>query len=448
MLQRNREQRGKGFWSTLTVWLMLAALTLSGCASWLEPFIPTRMETPPVPATETPTAAAPGEPTATPEPVEPIPGVISLTLWVPPQFNPESDTPAGTLFKARLDAFMEANPGVLINVRVKAASGPGGLLDALTASTAAAPRAVPSIVALNRPDLEQAALKSLILPLDGVSTMVESADWYEYARQSGRIQNSTFGLPFAGDALILVYRPAVIEPASTESWEGIFASNRVVIAPLADSQALLTLALYRSAGGQIQDEQSRPVLQAEVLAPVLQNYRDGIGLGSFPGWLTQLQTDGQAWQAFTENQGDLVVTWGSNFLADLPPDASIAPLPSMGSDPFTLASGWSWALTDNNPLTRDTSVRLMEFLSESEFLAGWTAATGYLPTRPTVLAGWENQSLAPVLTDIILSAEVRPPNEIITSLGPNVREAVLAVFNGSATPEQAAEAAAANVGTP
>ena len=58
------------------------------------------------------------------------------------------------------------------------------------------------MVALSRADLEVAALKGLVFPLDGVSTVIDEADWYDYARQLAMVQGTTFALPFAGDALV------------------------------------------------------------------------------------------------------------------------------------------------------------------------------------------------------------------------------------------------------
>lgn len=433
---------------SVTAVLVMLTLLLGGCATWLEPLlngVPAGESTP----TFTLTAeASPGEATLTPEPVDPIQGAVTISIWLPPQFNPEGGSPAGDVLRVRLDAFMEENPGVLLVTRVKAASGPGGMLESLTAASTAAPDSVPALVALSRPDLESAALKGLILPLDGLTAVAENADWYSYARELGRVQNSAFGLPFVGDALVLIYRPPAEGQDEHASWADVFSDNKAVIFPANDSQALVTLALYRSAGGLLQDLQGRPTLDPEFLQQVLQNYKDGIGRGAFPNWLTQVQTPGQAWQAFIEKQGDWVVTWSSNYLSDLPPDASAAPLPSLGSDPFTLATGWAWSLSDTDPLRRETSVRLMEFLSDSTFLADLTSSAGYLPTRPTALAGWPNQSLQPVISQIVLAAEVRPANELLASLGPVLRDAVLSIFNGEADPAQAAATAAERLGSP
>ena len=66
-------------------------------------------------------------------------------------------SPAGNLLRARLDDFMQAHPEIVVDVRVKSSSGPGSLLEALTSTNAAAPAAVPGLIALNRSDLEAAA---------------------------------------------------------------------------------------------------------------------------------------------------------------------------------------------------------------------------------------------------------------------------------------------------
>lgn len=423
--------------------MALVIFLIAGCDSLLKPpneAMPTATETVP---SQTDTFA----PTVTVEPVTPIPGAKTIVLWVPPQFNPASGTPAGDLLQKRLNQFMEVNPGVLVETRVKGASGPGGLLDSLTTSSIAAPGAMPSVVALSRTDLEQAALKSLVLSLDGLTPATKDAGLYPYAQNLGRIQTSTFGIPFAGDALILVYRTADLDAKPPARWADIFDSRKVVIAPLDDDQAYLTLALYRSAMGPVQNKEGQPKLDAKILTQALTVYSTGISRGNFPAWLTQLQTTDQAWQAFTDNQGSMVVTWSSNYLADMPQDASAAALPSLGN-PYTLMTGWAWALTDRNPETRELSIKLIEFLSEDDFLAEWTAAAGYLPTKPSILSIWPNTTLRPVFEPILTGAEVRPANELTASLGPVMHEAVLSIFNGQASPEQAAQSAAEKLGAP
>jgi len=225
---------------------LMMALLLSACESL--PF-----ELPWVPG-ETPTATLPpgenGETTPTPETtitvdVMPEP-VTELTLWVPAEMDPALDTEASRLFVNRLQLFSDLNNDIEINVRVKAVSGAGGLLDSLTATSAAAPDALPDLIALSRPDLENAALKGLIFPLDGLTEIPDDTDWYDFTRDMALLQGSTFGIPFAADSLILVYRSTIL-PEIPADWFEIIDSGTVLAFPAGSDQQLFLTALYQSA---------------------------------------------------------------------------------------------------------------------------------------------------------------------------------------------------------
>ncbi len=370
-----------------------------------------------------------------------------LLLWLPPQFDPSGVTPAAKLLNARLESFQAANPGLKVEVRIKAASGPGGLLDLLTTTSAAAPGNLPALIALTRSDLETAALKSLVFPLDHLSKLVDDPDWYTYARQLAFIQGTPYGLPFAGDAMLLLYRPSNVT-APLADWPGIFSQKLPLAFPAADPQALLTLELYLSAGGIIQDGQGRPTLQADVLGKVLKLFDDGSKQGAFLPILAQYQTDGQAWQAYRDQKNQWLVTWSSRFISELPADTTAAPLPSLGAQPYTLATGWLWALSEPDPNLRPAAISLAEYLSASDFLAQWSAAGGFLPTRPSALAGWSNQSLESLISPIVLAAQARPSNDLLSSLGPVLQDATLQVIRQQTDPALAAEAAVERLAVP
>lgn len=401
----------------------------------LTPTAPAQLTTP----TSTPevTRAA----TATPS------GPQTLLVWLPPQFDPNGSTPAGDKLRARLEAFQVENPGFKIQVRIKAASGASGLLDALSVTSAAAPSALPALVALSRSDLEAAALKGLVQPLDGLTRQVDDADWYAFARQLALIQGSAFGLPFAGDALLLLYRSGKIN-AAPANWDAILQLGQTAAFPAADQQALVTLQLYLSAGGATRDAQGRPTLQAEALSKALKLLADGLKQNTFPNWLAQYQTDGQSWQAYRDGRANLVVTWSNRYLLDLPVDTAVASLPGLGAQPATLATGWVWAVSEPNAERRAAAVRLAEYLVTSDFLSQWNLAAGYLPPRPSALAAWSNQSLRTVLSSVALSAQLRPSNDVLISLGSVLSEATLQVIKQGADPVQAAQAAVEKLTVP
>ncbi|MEN4042252.1 MAG: extracellular solute-binding protein [Anaerolineaceae bacterium] len=423
----------------LLAWLA-AAWLLAGCD--LQP-LSTLFERPQpvVPAAELPVVATPTpQHTPTPEPPQPA-DPMALTLWVPPEMDPRGGSQSAILFQSRIDSFVARNPGIEVRVRVKAQSGPGSLMEGLSAATVAATRVVPSLVALPRSDLETAALKGLVYPLDDLTNLMEDLDWYPYARQLAVIANSTFGLPFGGESLLLVYRPERIgiEP---NDWYALLGLGRPIAFPADDPSGVVTLALYQSAGGIVQDAQRRPVLQTNSLTEVLTLYSDGARQGAFPPWVGQLQSDDQAWEAFTAQRANMLLTWSTRYLTHLPVDSKAVPLPSLGEQPFSLATGWLWAVSDPDPARRAVAVRLAEYLVESEYLADWTAAAGKLPPRPAALENWLNQSLRALVEPLALSMQVRPTNDIMAALGPVLHDAAQDVIRHQVEPAVAAEAAA------
>ena len=433
--------------------LFLALVLLTACtlpANLLDTFGMRGTTPSPAPLpTETPAAPDPAVQPPSTEPTEMAtrsnaPQV--LTLWLPPEFDPNAGTPAADLLRERLEEFSRQN-NIDVQVRIKSTAGPGGLLESLSAAGAAAPLALPSVVALPRTDLEAAALKGLIYPLDGSSTVIDQADWYDYARALAMVQGATFALPFAGDSLVVAFRPARVIAAPID-WETVYRLGQPVAFPAGDTQSLFVLSLYQSLGGIVEDAQRRPTLQPEVLSRVLQVIADGEQRGIFPYWLSQYENPAQVWQAYQDGRVNVLVTWASDYLRTLPPDTAAVPIPALDDTPMSLATGWGWAVADPLPERRILSIRLAEFLAEGPFLARWTEAAGFLPTRPSSLAAWSSQSLKTLLSPIAVSAQARPSIDQIVGLGPVLKEATLKVMKRESDPAQAAQTAVARLAVP
>jgi multiple sugar transport system substrate-binding protein len=438
---------------TFTFVCLLLLNLLVGCQA-----LPLVGKTLPVNATQPVGVSASTELASTPSPqalatstspaVSPL--SITLRLWLPPQWDPASGTTVGDLLDARLRAFEAQNPDVHLEVRLKALEGTGGLLEALANANAAAPLALPDLVALPRSLLESAALKSLVYPFDGLTAVMETGGWYEYASQLAHLQDSIYGLPFAGDALLLAYRPSVMETPPRD-WESALSLGSALIFPAADPQALFTLLQYQAAGGAIQDDQGRPYLDEAILAQVLTFYQQASQAGAAPFWLTQLETDEQAWQAFGSEQAPMTTAWSSLFFSTdhaLSFEADFAPLLTTDGEPYTLGDGWVWALASPDPERRALAAQLAEFLVNEQFLAAWTSVAGYLPPRAEALAGWGEASQRPVVDSVSLSAHLLPSADVLSSLGPVLKEAVAEVLKQQSDPQSAAQAAAELVNQP
>jgi len=415
----------------LLILIILTAILLVGCTT-----APVESDLPILELTPTPTIAAP----QTADADSPSASAVTLVIWLPPEFDPANESLASQLFQARLDEFSARRPQVRIETRVKAVDGPGGISDTLQTASAAAPLALPDLVALPYAVLQDAAIKGLIHSFDGLTTVMDDPDWYEYARQLSHIQDNIFGIPFAGDALITVYRPAAITELHLD-WASTLEISHPVSFPAADYDALLTLTFYQAAGGKIVDEEGRPTLEVLPLTDVFTFYNQGSKNGVFPFWLTSYETDHQSWGAFQDQGAQMAITWASRYLQTLPPDSMAARLPTPDGTAFTTAVGWSWALASPDPERQALSAELAEFLSIGDYASEWAAAAGYLPLRPSGLSAWENTPLSGLLGQVCSSAVLMPTTDILASLGPVLQQSALEAIKEQSDPAAAAQAA-------
>ena len=78
---------------------------------------------------------------------------------------------------------------------------------------------------------------------------------------------------------------------------------------------------------------------------------------------------------------------------------------------------------------------------QSDFLAEWSLAAGYIPPRPSSLEGWTNQVLRSTVSQIALMTKMYPPNDIISTLGPILREGTRQIMQDKVEPVLAAQEA-------
>jgi multiple sugar transport system substrate-binding protein len=384
-----------------------------------------------------------------PEPTidQKTPDVITIRIWVPPVFNPESGTRAGELLKARLNIFQKRRPEVNIEVRVKAISGPGGLIDSLSTTNAAASLGMPDLIALPNNLLETAALKGFLQPIDQFSEIKDDSDWYSFSKELAQIQGSTYGIPFASDVQSLVYRSNKVEAPPTD-WNNTYESNIPLVFSAADVQSLFTLLQYRASGGELLDDEGRPFLDVEVLTKVLSFYQEAELAEVMPYWLTQYQDDEQVWTAFEEKRADMVVTWFSRYLSSEENDILVAPIPTSNGEPYTLATGWIWAFPTQRDIHLEVSLELAAFLTESDFLRIWNQAAGYLPPRSSSIRSWEENELKTVTNQILSSVHLVPTSDVLTSLGGALQQATVQVLKRQDEPLTAAQQAASSLTSP
>lgn len=431
--------------ASLAFFLILGGVICTGCAS--VPSLNILSETTP-PEMPSPTLSPSPSPTAEPIPVagQVKADLVSLRIWLPPEFNPGGDNPAGTLLQSRLSEFQQQRD-MRVEIRIKGLEGEGGMINALTTANAVAPLALPDVVLMSRAMLEKAALKGLLYPFDSSSGIIIDEDWFDYTRQLAEIQGSTYGIPFAGDALILVYRAKNIgKPPRT--WDSVLTSRFTIIFPAADAEAKIPVAQYLASGGVLQDAEGKPNLDLAVLTTVFSIFERAQKGEQMPYWLTQYETDDQAWKAYLDNRAPAVFTWLSNYLHTLPQDSEATLMPTISGNDYTLMRGWNWVLTSTDPTRRSAASELVRFMTESEFSAHWTETAGYLPVQVSALKIWENGKIKALGERITASAHAFPPSDILGIVSPIFKDQIVRMLKNQSDATTAAQDAIEKLKTP
>ncbi len=388
-------------------------------------------------ATEIPGAAA-ASPTPTPSATPNIPVVQNrrLIVWIPPQFDPAAATTAGNLFLSRLDEFIERRPQTEIQVRIKPTTGDFGILESLQVTDSVAPLIMPDLVALPRSLVEQAFEAGLILTLDGYTELIEENDWYDYALDLALINDEIAGIPFAGDLMVLAYKDDA-EDVPLPDWDAVITAQKTLAFPASDPRGLVTLALYHSVSGEMPGTNEEVLIQGESLLEVFTYYQDAQAAGVMPYWLTQFETDEQAWESYQDRQSTMAITWSSILLTTESANTSLAAIPTKEANPFSYASGWVWCVVPSNIETEQEAVELIEFLTESSYLNTWGIEAGYLPVRPSGLDSWSETPFYSTLQQLLPAAVLLPGNDLLDDLGPEIRDAVVSVLKDQVEPADA-----------
>ena len=394
-------------------------LFLAGCSS-LAPLLSTPTPVPVLTATSTPQP----EPTST---VPPSAGSKILRVWLPPRFDPNAETPSANLLKQRLADFENEHPGVEIEVRIKSEDGNNDLLHSLSLTNAAATSVAPDLIALSYSDMGAAAQMGLIHPIDGLTNLLQDPDWYTFARELAHVQNSEFGLPFAADAQVIVYRPAVFN-APPSSWSSILGSGNQMVFPVSDPMSYFSLSLYLSENNQLVDAQGVLTLDEETLSRVLSFHKQSLEAGILPPLLKDYQTDQQTMPIFYSGEAGVAVVWVSSDLGI--ESGEYIPVFGLTEAPYSLADGWVWSLAGSDTEKQALAVELAAYLVDSDYMALWTSALGYLPTRPQALDAWEDVDLKESINLVLQSAHPVPSDTVLMEVSPLMQQALIRIFNG------------------
>ncbi len=405
-------------------------------------------------------ACVPANVTSTPDTMTPVPSVQTLSatptessqtagkilrLWLAPAFDPDNGSPAGDLFRERLDAFKTNHSGVEVEIRIKDETGVGGLYQSLATAMVAAPSVLPDIISLNPETLQAAAIEDLITPLDAFLDAPASPAWYDYTVSTTRIEGSFYGRPIASETEILAYRTFLFQtPPMT--WSDVLAGPDAFLFPANDTAARFSLAQYLALGGTLVDDAGDPAIDPIVLTEVLTFYNTAWSSGILSPTALQYASADETWEALVSERATSAVAPLREFLlgSDLRTYSAV-PLPTQTEPGAGFATTWSLAIVNNDPERQELAAQMIDWLTEPEFLGPWTHALGMLPPTTLALSQWPEGPETSLASSLVTIVQPELPAETLALFGPAIHEAITAVIRDGVKPSNAAVSAAQSI---
>lgn len=428
---------------------VLMGLAMAGCSaleSLIIPTPPSSQASPTPAATPTWAASTPTPPPSTPLPVSPA---ITLTLWTTEPFSPAQEGPSGQVLTEQCQTFMEAYPDIAVEYALKKPDGKGGLLHLLRATEAVLPQALPDIVALDAPQLEEAAREGLLQPWDDLIAPELINDLFPLAQEAGRVEGQLMGLLFEADIEHLVHNTNKLEAAPLR-WTDVLTEGVSYIFPAGGEEGAVNdafLIQYLALGGRLFDEAGAPALDEQKIAQVLGFYKEGLDKGVIPESVLAFHTPDDCWPTYLSAEVAASHVNSRRYLTDrgLLKNTAFAAIPTWDGVVVTVGHGWVYALVARDPARQAAAAQFIAWLMAPENLAAWNQAALHLPPRRSALAAMEADEYTVFLEGQLEKARFRPSAPNYNAIACVLQGVVEDVLTDAATPEEAAARAVAQL---
>jgi multiple sugar transport system substrate-binding protein len=152
----------------------------------------------------------------------------------------------------------------------------------------------------------------------------------------------------------------------------------------------------------------------------------------------------QMYQVFNSNKMAMVPTgpWQLPEFDDNDIDYAVAPLPTFGGPPVTIAGPDTWTVFDNGDARRKAAAEFVQWLNQPAQDARWDLEAGSLPLRKATLEqpAWrkhlKESPQVQVFIDALQDARVRPTIRAYPKVSEATGQAIVAVLLGKATPQE------------
>jgi len=364
------------------------------------------------------------------------PDPITLRIWLPEPLAPVDREDAAELLSELISGFLAQNPGLSIDLRLKRPGDEGGVLETIRSASAVAPDALPDVTLLRRADLVTAAEGGYLEPMQDAAILALLDGMPTAGIHLGRVDDQTFGIPYALDLWHTAYAAELIESTAlidTIAGAGIpfvFPANRP--APAME----LLIAQVISADG-VFGADGLISIDRNALTRLFSFYAEGARAGWIsPNVLTY--ADPSAYADMLLSQEAIGVVNAHTYQEWVARGSRLAAgeLPTLDGTPSTVIDGWVWVMVTGDADRQAAVVRLISWMMEIHRQNEYTELLYFLPSSRSALALREDAVYVALIESLWANATV--PLGSGSPAGRALQTALIDVINQGLSAEAAA----------
>jgi ABC-type glycerol-3-phosphate transport system substrate-binding protein len=383
------------------------------------------------PATDAPQVAAA---TATPAPAD----TIAVKFWLPDELAGLDSVDAGDVLSEQISGFQRANPTIEVELRLRAASGTGGILETLRTGALVAPAALPDITLLRYNDFRVAVELRLLAPLESANLLLTDESYHAAVAAMGIVEEQQYGVASTLDLLHVAY--TADEALSSTAFADWLTGGLPLLFPAAPASGLgeVFLLQYWLAGGSRAGRETLGI-DEDALRATLRFYERATAADLIP--IEVLEYDLPQRYADALGGADPAVITSHMALEALNGDSALrfASIPTQDGEPATILDGWLWVITTSDPERQTAALRLLNWMLLPEREAAYHSAIALLPANR---AAQRQIALEyAVFIDTLLQTTLLPlPEYTDSTVARALQNAYVSVISGQSTANDAVEA--------
>lgn len=382
----------------------------------------------------------PAEVTETPVPP------ITITIWWPDTFARVNDTEINPLLIEQANAFLEDNPNILFDHRLKPVGQTGGIMSTLQSASNVARGALPTLTLVRRQDLLFAQSSNYLQSLEGFPSSIQGD--LNTALQLGQVNDVLYGVPYLLELQHMVYRPT--EDINYENWslDAVLARNEAFTFPAGRLNGLNdVLALQYIASSNLSN--TGLILDQSALSTVFEFYENATDSELITGAALNYTSPSNYLIDFNNGDINTALFSSSTYLSMYANNNTLAmaPIPTETGDPLSFLNGWMWVMVTPNAEEQEVALDYLTWVMNAERQAEVAQDVLMLPSRQSAFeVGLANDIPVQPYLELLDNAILPLTDSEIGTVGRLIQTNFASILTLENSAEDAVEAVITSIG--